>query len=151
MKYSCEVTIALPRAQVIALFDEPANMKHWQQGFVSFEAVSGRPGHPGAKSRLRYNMGGREVEMIETITERALPDRFSGTYEAKGVFNTIDNRFEEVSPTATRWISETEFKLSGFMRVIGWLMPGAFRKQTQQFMDNFKAFAENGTSVAAKR
>jgi hypothetical protein len=34
------------------------------------------------------------------------------------------------------------------MKLIGWLMPGAFKKQSQKYLNDFKDFAENGTSVA---
>jgi hypothetical protein len=33
------------------------------------------------------------------------------------------------------------------MRLVGLLMPGAFRKQSQQYMQDFKAFAEHGKDV----
>ena len=88
-------------------------------------------------------MGRREIEMIETITERKLPDVFSGTYEAKGVFNLVKNRFIEVSPVKTRWQAEHEFRFSGVMVIASLFMQKAFRKQSLSFMEQFKEFAEN--------
>jgi carbon monoxide dehydrogenase subunit G len=142
MKYTKEITINLPRKRVIELFDNPDNLKKWQPGLLSFEHISGVPGQPGAKSRLKYKMGNREVEMIETITKRDLPDEFNGTYEAKGVHNTMKNRFFEIDDHTTRWIAETEFKFSGFMRLMGIFMRGAFPKETEKNMRRFKEFAE---------
>jgi len=77
-----------------------------------------------------------------TITIRNLPDEFAGTYEAKGVYNVVSNRFEEISPNKTRWISDNEFKFGGFMAIIGWLMPGSFKKQSFKYLQLFKEFAE---------
>ena len=114
MKYSCEVTIAKPRDKVIELFDNSDNMARWQQGLQSYEHISGEPGQPGAKMRLNYDMNGRKVEMVETITSRNFPDEFSGTYEAKGVMNWVTNRFYEEGADKTRWVLDTEFKFSGF-------------------------------------
>lgn len=142
MKYTITITIDLPRHKVIELFDNPNNLSKWQPELQSFENISGEPGKPGAKSKLKYQMGKREVEMIETITVRNLPEEFSGTYEANGVFNIQKNYFEEVGNNQTKWISECEFKLSGFMKVMGWFMPGVFKKQSQKYLDQFKAFAE---------
>jgi hypothetical protein len=34
------------------------------------------------------------------------------------------------------------------LKVIGFLMPGSFRKQSKQHLEDFKAFAERGQSVA---
>lgn len=142
MKYTNEVVIDLPREKVIELFDNPDNMKHWQPGLVSFDHISGTPGQPGAKSKLCFQMGKREIEMIETITERNLPDEFNGIYEAKGVFNILKNRFIVLDEKHTKWVAETEFQFSGMMKLFGWLMPGMFKKQSQQYLDLFKAFAE---------
>lgn len=147
MKYTTQIDIQLPREQVIALFDNPDNMQHWQPGFISMEHVSGKPGQEGAKSRLIYQMGKRRIEMIETITERNLPDVFHGTYDADGVHNKVFNYFKEKDNGTTSWISENVFELKGFMKLMGWLMPGMFKKQSYLYMKNFKAFAEEGKSV----
>ena len=63
MKYSVDIEIDLPRARVVELFDNPDNLKHWQPGLVSFEAISGVPGEPGGRSRLRYQMGKKEIDV----------------------------------------------------------------------------------------
>ena len=142
MKYSNEVIINLPVQKVIELFDNPANLPKWQKGFISFEPISGTPGQPGAKSKLKYKMGKREIEMTETIIKRNLPAEFHGTYEAKGVYNRQKNFFTSVSENRTKWVSESEFKFSGMMRWMGWLMPGLFKKQSQKYLDDFKEFSE---------
>jgi hypothetical protein len=33
------------------------------------------------------------------------------------------------------------------MKLLGVLMPGAFKKQSMEYMNNFKAFVEEGKSV----
>ncbi|MBK6504812.1 MAG: SRPBCC family protein [Ignavibacteria bacterium] len=142
MKYTVETEINLPIARVVELFDDPENLKHWQPGLISFEPISGTPGQPGAKSKLKYKMGKRDIEMIETITVRNLPDEFSGTYEAKGVFNIVKNYFRPVSENKTKYINESEFQFNGFMKLIGFLMPGAFRKESEKYLMQFKEFAE---------
>jgi hypothetical protein len=144
MKFTTEIVVNLPRERMIELFDNPDNMPKWQHGLKSFEPISGEPGQPGAKSRLKYDMNGRMIEMVETIETRNLPDEFSGTYEAKGVWNRVENRFFEDGADKTRWVSNNEFKFSGLMmRAMGFLMPSAFRKQSRKFMEDFKTFAES--------
>ena len=145
-KYTLEIDIALPRDRVIELFDNPDNMPKWQPELLEFTPTNGTPGQVGAKSNLRYQMGKREVEMTETVTRRELPDVFAGTYEAKGVWNEVINRFQEVSPDETKWIIETEFRCTGFMKLIAFLMPGSFKKQSFKCMKRFKSFAENASS-----
>ena len=41
-----------------------------------------------------------------------------------------------------KWEAEIDYKFHGFMiRVMAFLMPGMFRKQAQNHLDNFKVFA----------
>ena len=143
MKYTNEVTIDLPLKKVLELFDNEENMFKWQPELISFEHVTGEKGEVGSKSNLRYKMGKREVEMVETITEKNLPDEFNFTYEAKGVWNEMKNSFVETGPSQTKWISNSEFRFTGFMKLIGFLMPGSFKKQSQLALDRFKGFAES--------
>ncbi|MFM7831519.1 MAG: SRPBCC family protein [Planctomycetaceae bacterium] len=148
MKYSVSIVIELPRETVVELFDNSANLPCWQRGLQSHQLVSGQAGQTGARSRLVFQMGKRRIEMLETITRRSLPDAFDGTYEAPGVFNIVCNRFISLSPSQTRWESDNEFRFSGlFMRIIGLVMRGSFPKQSQQYLQDFKAFAERGVDV----
>ncbi len=142
MKYTSSIEINKPVARVIELFDSTDNMFKWMKELQSFEAISGNPGQVGAKSRLKFKMGKREVEMIETITVKNLPDEFSGTYEAKGVFNVVKNKFIALPGNKTKYISEQEFKFLGFMKIIGFLMPGAFKRQSMKYLNDFKMFVE---------
>ena len=149
MHYTVEIDIDLPRKRVIELFDDPANMKLWQRGLQICEPLDGEPGQPGATSRLVFQLGKRKMEMIETITQRDPPESFAGTYDAKGVHNVVRNRFVELGPDKTQWISENEFVFSGFMKVIGFLAKSAFPKQSLKYLRDFKAFAEDGVDVNA--
>ncbi len=143
MKYTTEIEINQPIEKVIELFDNADNLSKWMEGLVSFEHLSGTPGQVGAKSRLKFKMGNREIEMMETVTVRNLPEEFSGTYEAKGVFNIVKNKFVALPNGKTKYISEQEFQFKGFMKIIAFLMPGAFKKQSMKYLNDFKKFAEN--------
>jgi carbon monoxide dehydrogenase subunit G len=142
MKYTSEIEINQPIDKVITAFDNPDNMKKWMEGLQSFEHISGTPGQVGAKSRLKFKMGKREMEMIETITVKDLPREFSGTYEMNGVFNSVKNKFVALSDNRTKHISEQEFQFKGFMKLFGLLMPGMFKKQSMKYLRDFKNFAE---------
>ena len=143
MKYTVEVDIDLPVAQVIQLFDNTENMYKWMEGLQSFEALEGTPGEVGAKSKMLFKTGKREIEMVETITAKNLPQEFSATYEAGSVWNLVENHFEPKGENQTRYISVQEFRFTGFMKLMGMLMPGAFKKQTLSHMNAFKSFAES--------
>ncbi len=148
LDYTTTIVIDLPRDRVIALFDDPENLAKWQKGLKSFEPLEGTPGMPGARSRLVYQMGKREMVMVETITRRDLPDAFDGTYEVEGVLNIVENRFSELGADRTLWESHNIFEFASLpMKIMGWVMPGMFRKQSQKYAEDFKAFAERGVDV----
>ena len=143
MKFTVKIKINLARNKVIELFDSTENLKKWQPILLSFEHQSGTPGEVGAKSHLQYKTGKREIEMVETITVKNIPDEFSGIYEAKGVWNEVKNYFYEVDKNTTKWVSENEFRCSGFMKIIAFFMPGSFKKETMKYLEYFKEFSEN--------
>ena len=143
MKYTSQIEINLPIQRVVELFDNADNISKWMEGLQSFEHLSGTPGQEGAKSRLKFKMGKREIEMVETITRRNLPHEFDGIYEAQGVFNVVKNRFEPIDAGRTRYTTENEFRFKGFMKLIAFVMPGAFKKQSMKYLRDFKHFAES--------
>ncbi len=148
MKYTTEIVIELPREQVIKVLNNPENMKHWQRGLMSYEELVGPPGEPGAKMRLDYQMGKRRMILTETITTQNFPAEFHANYDTRGIHNIQRNFFYDIDGKSTRWESESEFKFESLsMKIMGWLIPGAFKKQSQKYLTDFKNFAEQNISV----
>jgi hypothetical protein len=149
MKYTHAIIIKKSIVQVIEKFDSTDNMKHWQFGLISIEHISGRPGELGAKMKLTYVFGKRNMELIETITKRNLPHEFNANYSTKGILNIQQNFFESTAEGYTRWKSYCEYSPTTLiMNLMLFLMPRSFKKQSLQYMTNFKNFVEHGTSVA---
>ncbi|NKI33498.1 SRPBCC family protein [Croceivirga thetidis] len=148
MKYTTEITVDLPLQEFIKKLDNPENMKHWMRGLTSYEVITGEPGQEGTRMNMKFKMGKRDMEMIETIIKSNFPEEFHATYDAKGVHNIQKNFFHEVNENQTKWVSESEFQFAGFgMKAMAFLIPSMFKKQSQQYANDFKNFAENGTSV----
>lgn len=158
MKYTVTIDIALPRQTVIGLLTDPAHLPNWLRGLVMHEPVNGLHGHVGTESRVVLRMGGQEMECTETITRREPEDlhdipadavvRYEREIVATGMWSAARERLTEAGPETTRWASENEYRFSGLpMRVMAPLMRGTFRKQSLQHMQDFKAFAEQGTDV----
>jgi hypothetical protein len=149
MKYTSEIIIGLPLDKFMEKMDNSENMKHWQKGLVSYEQLEGKPGEVGAKMKLSYKFKKREMELIETITHKKLPNEFNMTYTTKGMKNHVENLFEQTPEGQTKWTSNTEFIPQNFMmKLMTTFMKGAFKKQSMKYMLDFKNFAENGVSVA---
>lgn len=143
MKYTTSVEIDKSIDDVIQLFDNPENNYKWMDGLQSYEQLSGPYGQPGSKARMKFKMGKREIEMIETVEVRNFPEEYTVAYTAKGVFNIVKNRFKPLPNNRTEFINEQEFHFTGFMKILGFLMPGAFKKQSLKYLNDFKKFAES--------
>lgn len=145
MQFECLVVINLPIDEVVELWKDPNNLKHWQEGLVSYEPLEGTKGTVGAKSRYIYEQGKRRMEITETIQAMNLPHEMKGLYEHEHMDNTMLNRFEAISENQTKWTAEIDyFAMHGFVaKVMAQLFPGLFKKQTQKWLDRFKAFAES--------
>lgn len=147
MKFSEEILIELPREAVILKMQDQVNYNRWQRGLISCKSLCGKPGEGGSQSKLKFNWGGREVAMIETVVKIVPPKKLHTTYEANGIYITRHNNFEKIAQDRTRWILDIEFQFKGTMRIIGLLNAGAFKKQILQYMEDFKEYAERGKTV----
>jgi carbon monoxide dehydrogenase subunit G len=158
MRYTVSLEIAMPREEVVQLLADPAHLPKWLRGMVLHEPLHGVHGQVGTTSRVVLRMGQQEFEGIETITRRE-PEELRGIphgsvvhFERElvggGMWSATRDRLTEVGPETTLWVSESEYRFSGLlMRLVGLLMPGTFRKQSRQHMQDFKAFAEQGKDV----
>ncbi len=158
MKYTVSIEIALPRESVVHLLADPAHLPKWLRGLVLHEPLSGVHGQAGTTSRVVLQTGQRQMECTETITRREPADlhgipkgsvvHFDREIVGEGMWSAVRDRLTDAGPETTLWESENEYRFSGLpMRVVGFLMPGAFRKQSLRHMRDFKAFAEEGKDV----
>ncbi|MET8866118.1 SRPBCC family protein [Nonomuraea sp. NPDC004580] len=158
MKYTTSIEIALPREKVLQMLADPAHMPKWLRGLVLHEPVDGAHGRLGTISRVVFQMGKQRMEATETITRlepedlHAIPSSVVVHYDreitGEGMWQAQRDRLIAAGPDTTLWESESEFRFDGLlMRLVALVMPGSFRKQSQQHMEDFKAFAEHGTDV----
>tara|TARA_B100001142_G_scaffold306169_1_gene335752 strand:+ start:364 stop:888 length:525 start_codon:yes stop_codon:yes gene_type:complete len=148
VKYSEQIVINSNIDTVTALFDNPYNMKEYMQGIESYELISGELREVGAKAELivcyiEEDVVKRKIVMIEEIITNNLPEEKKVTYTADGVYNIVTNRLIKVSENQTKFINEQEFEFKGYMKVVGFFMPSAFKQQSRVYLQNFKEFAEN--------
>ncbi len=132
----------LPRSVAVKLFENRSYRRQWQPSLLSCEPLSAPHARDGARWRLRQRAGKREISIIETVTKHAPPHELTVTYEMPGAWSRVENRFEEIGPSETRWSVESEFRCKGLMRLTAVLFPKLFKRQTLQSMHRFKEFAE---------
>ena len=148
IKYTEEIEINTNIDTVMALFDNPYNMKEYMEGIESYTVLSGNIREAGAKAELvvafiEKDVVKRKIVMIEEIITNNLPDEKKVTYTSDAVYNTVTNRFLKISENKTKFINEQDFKFKGYMKIIGFFMPSAFKEQTRAYLQNFKDFSED--------
>lgn len=157
MKYTVPIEIALPREEVVRLLQDPADRPKWLRGLVAHEPVNGEDGQVGTQSTVVFRSGRQTMECTETITRRdptdvtaVPPDRvihFEREIVAKGMWNAAREQLTVAGPQRTLWVSENEYRFTGLLRLMAPFMRGVFIKQSRAHMQDFKAFAEQGTDV----
>ncbi|WP_027020375.1 SRPBCC family protein [Corynebacterium sputi] len=157
MKYVNAVEIDKPYDEVARLLADPDIRPRWLRGLVSHEPLNGADGHVGTRSRIVFRAGKQEMECTETITRRSPVDLdsigqattvyFEREITAKGMSSNTRDKISHMADGRTCWESTEEYRFTGVMRFLAPLMRGAFARQSLLHMNDFKAFAENGTDV----
>ncbi|GAA4272893.1 SRPBCC family protein [Aquimarina gracilis] len=142
MKYTVETIIEKPLDQVIELYNNPTYYRDWMPGIISHTITSGNKREQGTKSVFKFQMNGKNFNIEETIIKNRNTEIVS-QFVANGTVNIQCTLFSETSNGNTLYQVNESFQLKGFMKIIGFLMPGSFKKQTEQFVQAFKQYAEN--------
>ena len=87
-------------------------------------------------------MNGRDFTIKETTIKNDLTE-IVVQFVSYGTINTQATQFSKIDDNSTLYEVKESFQLKGLMKVIGFLMPGSFKKQTKQFVEAFKNFSEN--------
>jgi uncharacterized protein YndB with AHSA1/START domain len=142
MKMKYEAEIHASRDFVWETFDNPDNLKRWQPTLESFTHRAGGPGQPGAVYELIYNEKGKKVVMTETVTERRKPQFMAGTYDNARATTLIVNHFEEIDDATTRFVSYTNMKFKGIMKIMSLFFAKSTRARAEADLDRFKLLVE---------
>ncbi|MBK8967317.1 MAG: SRPBCC family protein [Lewinellaceae bacterium] len=142
MKYSLSNTINKPLELVVEKFKEPEGAKHWMEGLQKIEPVSGRPGQVGAKTNFYFLYKNKEMKIEETILEQNLPRQIKFAYQSPMGYNEVELLFEKLSANSVKQTNNSYFELKGFMKIMGFLMKGMFKKQSMTYMEAFKKYVE---------
>ncbi|SDB44925.1 hypothetical protein SAMN03097699_1411 [Flavobacteriaceae bacterium MAR_2010_188] len=148
MKYQNEIVITAPIGEVYPKFCNPEHLRNWQRGLTTLEHISGNPQKEGSRTKMVYNLNGQKMELLQTIEKIVSPNEFSVIFGSEGMDNFQNNLFSENQRGDTIWVSKNEFIPLNFkMRLFMALFPSTFKKQSRQYMKNFKKYMEQNISV----
>lgn len=143
MRYQVLVDIDLPLEKVVEKFRNTENYYDWMKGLKKLENIKGQPGEEGSETYLHFDTGKRKMKMLEKVLKSDLPETYLVSYEVNGVYNEVNNHFESLGPDKTRYTTNNLFQFKGVMKIMAFLMRGAFKKQSLKYLNDFKKFVEN--------
>lgn len=114
--------INAPVGQVFSFINDPKRHHEFVPGIVSVEVTPGKAGRVGEVWTMTYATGPMRSKMKATVLEceenkRIVWEIAGGMMEGKEV-----QLYEPVGANATRQIYRNEFRLKGFMGILGPLM-----------------------------
>lgn len=142
MNYTVSNTINASLEDVSKNFLDSEGVKHWMEGLERIEHISGTPGKVGAKSDFYFLHKGKEMKISETILEEDMPNQMKFSYQSPMGYNEVEMIFEKIDDSSVKQINNSYFKLTGFMKLFGFLFKGMFKKQSMKFMIAFKKYVE---------
>lgn len=141
MNYTVKTIIQKPLEEVLEQFHEPSNYMKWMPGIRGHQTVLGAQREAGSKSIFEFTINGRDFTIEETVMKNDRTE-ITAKYVSNGTINTQTTKFSILDVNQTGYEVHESFELKGFMKVIGFLMPGSFKKQTKEFVEAFKSFVE---------
>jgi len=142
MEYTVETTIQKPLQEVLEQYHQSSNYMKWMPGIKSYKNTKGTQREEGSKSVYEFTMNGRDFTIEETIIKNE-GTAIIAKYVSNGTLNTQTTKFIPIDENTTRYKVQESFELKGFMKLIGFLMPSSFKKQTKEFVEAFRYFAVN--------
>ena len=141
MRYTVSNTIHQPLEVVVEKFKDTEGAKKWMEGLHTIEPISGTPGEVGAVSKFHFTHKGKEMVIEETILEQNFPRQIKFAYHSQMGYNEVEMVFEAISENETRQINNSYFEMKGFMKIIGFIFKGMFKKQSMTYLEGFKKSA----------
>ena len=144
MKFTASIIINQPLVKTVALWHDKNNFKHWQDGFISKELLSGTEGEVEAVSLIKIDFNKDIMELTETVQLTNLPHEHKVLIEHKHMHNTMHSKFTPIDNNTTLWTAEIDYFQVNFWpaKVMMRLFPTMFKKQGQKWSNQFKDFAE---------
>lgn len=140
MKFESSIQIDAPLEFVVDHFRHRSNLTKWHPDLTKIEPLDGQPGTTGSRTLLKF----KHFEMVETVLENELPDRYLGDYDTPGICkNTLESRFENVNGQTVYRVRIDYQKFNWMMRLMSILMPWMLKGQVRKFLKKFRDTVES--------
>ena len=141
-RYTAEVTINKPIAEVFSNFAKIDSVKNWIPEIQSVETVHKNPGITGNVYSLVVLNQGEEITMTEKIMAYIPNEKITLFYDAENMLKKDDYLFSEKNGVTTIRLNASCQSDSYIMACIFPYFKSTFREQDQSYLNNFKTFLE---------
>ena len=146
ISYESTVLVNKPVAHSFAVFNNPFNMKKWMPGFKSVKMVSGIPNTIGSKNQLIFEEDGKEIIIVEEVTEYEQNKVYAFDLTSDFVNSKIKITFQDVGGK-TRITATTEATGNNVIfRSMFVLMKSHLQDRDQEAYTNLKDVIETTES-----
>ncbi|MGG8496572.1 SRPBCC family protein [Tenacibaculum sp. TC6] len=142
LNYTSKVTIDKPVEEVFSLFNNDENLPKWIPEIKSVKSIQKQEGVVGSTYAVAVESQGQEIILEEKIMAYEPNKNIKLFFKGGGMLKTDDYHFESENQKTTITLI-TQCKSSSF--ILGCMLPyvkGKLAAQDQQYLTNFKQFAE---------
>ncbi len=82
------------------------------------------------------------MQIAEEVLEEDLPRQIKYGFTSSMGYNTVEMIFEPIDDNSVRQTNNSYFEMRGFMKLIGFVMIGMFKKQSNTYINAFKSWVE---------
>lgn len=142
VKYTSEVEINKPIAEVFAMFENPETLKEWMPEVKSIEAIQENPGKIGSTYKMVVDNQGEEMTMIEKIKAYVPNQKMTFEFDSDQMLKTDDFNFI-ANGNKTKLVQHSSVQAKGYL--MGCMFPyfkSTFKDLSLTYMNRFKEIAE---------
>lgn len=139
MKIHIEEEIQKPVEHVWSIVHDTNYLGQWLEGFYSIEQIEGEEKGIGSKYKLVIANNGKEMEMIETVTEFEPYRLYSNSMDSEMMITNTTMKFMETA-SGTKIIVDSAFEPKGIIgnlliRMGGHVIEEAYKKSYQRLKE----------------
>ena len=140
--YQANITVNKSIDEVFEEFNNMQNTKKWIPEIIKIDTIQSNYVKTGSIFKILIDNKGEEIEMTEKVMAYVPNEKVTLYYDAENMLKTNDYIFTDINGATNIELNATCSSESYMMSCLYPYFKGAFRKQDQQYLDNFKAFVE---------
>ena len=143
VKYEAQITVDMPLDKTFALFNDTKKIPKWMPEIKRITPIEETSGFVGSRYKMIMDNGGTEIKMKRKVLDYKENQLVRLEFEAESMKKT--DRYTFTAKDGKTLIQhQATTRGNGYMnRCFFAFLKGSFKKIDQQYLNNFKQFAES--------